>query len=85
MPVLKDKKKNLEELAKSLYKEQTSSNEVIKKQDSLISGLRRDMNALQEWLTDFSEGKIMDLQTIFNDYSDICTRNSIKSTLQKAW
>ncbi len=72
--------KSLEEVAKILYKEQTSSNEVIKQKDSIISGLTRDMNALQKWMAGFCEGKIIDLQTIFND-CNICT---IGSVIQKA-
>ncbi len=51
------------------------------KKDSIISGLMKDVNALQEWLTGFCEGKLMDLKTLC---TSICTRNCIESVLTKA-
>ncbi len=64
-----------------LYKEQSISIEVIEQKDFIINRLMKDMKALQEWLTGFCEGKMMDLQSLCTNN---CTINSIGSILQKA-
>ncbi len=71
-------------MAKILFKEQTASNEIIKQKDSTINGLMKDMNLIQKWLTGFCDGKMLDLQTICNDCTNICIRNSIGSVLKEA-
>ncbi len=70
-------------MAKILFKKQTASNEIIKQKDSTINGLMKDMNLIQKWLTGFCDGKMLDLQTICNDCTNICIRNSIDLYLKK--